>query len=80
MDSFTTRPEIVGTFGVVSSTHWLASQTAMSILERGGNAFDAAVNILMKHPALRPEHIEIAQQLGQLLRPGLTHLKTNIKK
>ncbi|SAI72401.1 gamma-glutamyltranspeptidase [Bordetella ansorpii] len=41
--SFTTRPEIRGTFGVVSSTHWLASQTAMSVLERGGNAFDAAV-------------------------------------
>lgn len=40
---FTTRPEITGTFGVVSSTHWLASQTAMSVLERGGNAFDAAV-------------------------------------
>ncbi len=40
---FTTRPEIVGTFGVVSSTHWLASQTAMGVLERGGNAFDAAV-------------------------------------
>lgn len=39
---FTTRPEIVGTFGVVSSTHWLASQTAMGVLERGGNAFDAA--------------------------------------
>lgn len=41
--AFTTRPEIVGTFGVVSSTHWLASQTAMGILEKGGNAFDAAV-------------------------------------
>ena len=41
--SFTTRPEITGTFGVVSSTHWLASQTAMGVLERGGNAFDAAV-------------------------------------
>jgi len=40
---FTTRPEIRGTFGVVSSTHWLASQVAMSVLERGGNAFDAAV-------------------------------------
>jgi len=39
----TTRPEIVGTFGVAASTHWLASQTAMGVLERGGNAFDAAV-------------------------------------
>ena len=43
MDSFTTRPEIVGTQGVAASTHWLASQTAMAVLERGGNAFDAAV-------------------------------------
>ena len=39
---FTTRPELTGTFGVVASTHWLASQSAMSVLERGGNAFDAA--------------------------------------
>ena len=43
MSRFTTRPEIVGTFGVAASTHWLASQTAMGVLERGGNAFDAAV-------------------------------------
>lgn len=38
---FTTRPEILGTFGVVTSTHWLASQTGMAMLERGGTAFDA---------------------------------------
>lgn len=43
MSLFTTRPEITGTYGVTASTHWLASQTAMGVLERGGNAFDAAV-------------------------------------
>ena len=39
----TSRPEIVGTFGVVATTHWLATTTGMTILEQGGNAFDAAV-------------------------------------
>ena len=40
---FTTRPELKGTFGFVASTHWLASAAGMAMLERGGNAFDAAV-------------------------------------
>ncbi|MGH7067314.1 MAG: gamma-glutamyltransferase family protein [Acetobacteraceae bacterium] len=39
---FTTRPEIAATFGVVASTHWIASGVGMAVLERGGNAFDAA--------------------------------------
>ncbi len=43
MDGFTTRPELRGTFGMVASTHWLASAAGMAVLERGGNAFDAAV-------------------------------------
>ncbi|MFN0088799.1 MAG: gamma-glutamyltransferase family protein [Acidimicrobiales bacterium] len=38
-----TRPELVGEFGMAASTHWLATASAMSVLERGGNAFDAAV-------------------------------------
>jgi gamma-glutamyltranspeptidase/glutathione hydrolase len=41
--TFTTRPDIRGTFGAVATTHWLATHTGMAVLERGGNAFDAAV-------------------------------------
>src|SRR5258708_24860376 len=41
--SFTTRLELKGTFGMVSSTHWLATECGMGRLEMGGNAFDAAV-------------------------------------
>jgi gamma-glutamyltranspeptidase/glutathione hydrolase len=42
-DPFTTRPEIEGTFGVVTSTHWIATAVGMGMLEKGGNAFDAGV-------------------------------------
>jgi gamma-glutamyltranspeptidase/glutathione hydrolase len=42
-DPFTTRPEIEGTFGVVTSTHWIATAVGMASLEKGGNAFDAGV-------------------------------------
>jgi len=38
-----TRPDLRGTFGMAASTHWLASASAQSVLERGGTAFDAAV-------------------------------------
>src|ERR1700760_621547 len=41
--AFTTRPTLEGTVGMAASTHWAASATAMGVLERGGNAFDAAV-------------------------------------
>ncbi|GIJ29224.1 gamma-glutamyltranspeptidase [Micromonospora qiuiae] len=37
------RPELHGTFGAVSSTHWLASSAGLATFDRGGNAFDAAV-------------------------------------
>ncbi|MFJ2756013.1 gamma-glutamyltransferase family protein [Nocardioides sp. NPDC087217] len=40
---FKTRPDLLGRFGMVASTHWLASGAAQAVLERGGNAFDAAV-------------------------------------
>jgi len=41
-DVFTTRPELAGTFGMVASTHWLATAAGMAVLEAGGTAFDAA--------------------------------------
>ena len=41
--AFTTRPTLSGTFGMAASTHWIATAVAQSMLERGGNAFDAAV-------------------------------------
>jgi gamma-glutamyltranspeptidase/glutathione hydrolase len=40
--SFITRPTLQGTFGMSASTHWIATAVAQSVLERGGNAFDAA--------------------------------------
>ena len=38
-----TRPTLRGTFGMAASTHWVASAVAQSVLENGGNAFDASV-------------------------------------
>lgn len=39
---FTTRPTLRGHYGMTASTHWLATAAAQAVLERGGNAFDAA--------------------------------------
>ena len=43
--SFTTRPELKGTFGMAASTHWIASAVGMKLLEAGGTAADAAVGM-----------------------------------
>ena len=37
-----TRPDLEGTFGMTATTHWIATASAQAVLERGGNAFDAA--------------------------------------
>src|ERR1700682_4297598 len=54
MPGFTTRPEIRGTFGVVASTHWVASADGMSILEKGGNAFAAAAAAVFTLQVVEP--------------------------
>lgn len=52
--AFTTRPEIDGTFGVVASTHWIATAVAMGILEKGGNAFDAGIAAVFTLQVVEP--------------------------
>ena len=39
---FTTRPEIVGTFGVVTSTHWIATAVGMGARNVAGPAICVA--------------------------------------
>ncbi len=53
-NTFTTRPEIDGTFGVAATTHWIATAVAMGILERGGNAFDAGVAAALTLQVVEP--------------------------
>ncbi len=50
----TTRPIIVGTFGMVTSNHPLASKVGMDILDQGGNAVDAAVAALAAIGVVEP--------------------------
>ena len=66
----TTRPVITGSFGVVASTHWLATATGMSILERGGNAFDAAVATGLALQVLEPHMNGPAGDLVGLVLPA----------
>ena len=42
MVSFTTRPVVMGTRGVVTSGHYLATAAGFRIMEQGGNAIDAS--------------------------------------
>src|SRR5260370_33158497 len=53
-DPFTTRPEIEGTFGVVTSTHWIATAVGMATLEKGCNAFDAGVATALTLQVVEP--------------------------
>ena len=70
--TFTTRPEVRGTFGVVASTHWLASAAGMAVLEQGGNAFDAAVAAGLTLQVVEPDMNGPGGDLPAILWPAGT--------
>lgn len=68
--AFTTRPTLRGTFGMSASTHWTATATAQSVLERGGNAFDAAVAAAFVLHVVEPHLNGPGGDLVALVRPA----------
>ncbi len=68
--AFTTRPELAGSHGMAASTHWLASATAISVLERDGNAFDAAVTAALVLHVVEPHNNGPAGDVPVLFRAG----------
>ncbi|HEX7629731.1 MAG TPA: gamma-glutamyltransferase, partial [Candidatus Methylomirabilis sp.] len=67
MASFTTRPVIMGTRGVVTSGHYLATAAGFRIMERGGNAVDAAAAMGFCLNLLEPQSNGIGGEVPTLI-------------
>ena len=50
------RPRVMGTHGVISSGHYLATQAGYEVLRAGGNAFDAGVTAGMALKVLKMDY------------------------
>ena len=53
-ERMTRRPEAFGLRGMVASAHPVAALTGMAVLQRGGNAFDAAIAVAAAEGVLLP--------------------------
>lgn len=67
---FTTRPEIVGTHGIVAAGHYLAALAGYRMLERGGNAVDAGVAAGLALEVLMPGRTGIGGEAPILIGPA----------
>ncbi len=68
--TFTTRPELKGSFGMATSTHWIASAVGMKLLEAGGTASDAAVGMAFVLNVVEPHLNGPLGDMPALVWPG----------
>jgi len=62
------RPMVMGTRGVVSSGHYLATEIGLGVLRGGGNAMDAAAAVGFALALLKPHQCGIAGEAPILVR------------
>ena len=67
MSPFITRPVIMGTHGVVTSGHYLATAAGFRILLQGGNAIDAAVTMGLCLALLEPQNNGLGGEVPTLV-------------
>ncbi|NPV07845.1 MAG: gamma-glutamyltransferase family protein [Anaerolineae bacterium] len=67
MPAFTTRPVVMGKRGVVTSGHYLATAAGFRIMERGGNAVDAAAAMCFCLNLLEPQSNGIGGEVPTLI-------------
>jgi gamma-glutamyltranspeptidase/glutathione hydrolase len=68
--AFTTRPVIMGTHGMVTSTHYLASVEGLQILREGGNVVDAGATMWFCLTLLKPHLVGAGGEVPILLYLG----------
>ena len=64
---FTTRPVVMGTRGVVTSGHYLATAAGFRMMEQGGNAIDAAAAMCFCLNLLEPQSNGLAGEVPTLI-------------
>ena len=75
LDQLQARPDLEGQFGMSASTHWVASGVAQSVLERQGNAFDAATAAAFVLHVVEPHLNGPGGDMVALVAPAGQHVR-----
>lgn len=67
MKTFSNRPIVMGTHGMVTSGHYLATATGFKIMQEGGNAIDAAAATCFAINLLEPQSNGIGGEVPTLV-------------